>query len=407
MKNVILSLLFASSLSITGCNSDSSVPVESKKLTYINENSINSNKEKILNAEPLYVSALDNIVISADKALASDANPVTNKPTPGPSGNLHDYLSIGPYWWPDPDKEDGLPWIRKDGEVNPMTRGNNTDQQRTSTLLTNLDNLNLAYIYTEQVHYLEKVRDLLDIWLVSIDTKMNPHLNYAQGVPGDSTGRCFGIIELSQVSSIVTSVELIKKAGIASDEFIIASQQWLTDYLTWLETSELGIEESTRENNHGTWYDVQVLGLMIHLNQIDAAEAYAQNFKTNRIEAQIEPDGSQPHELSRTKSINYSSMNLEAFLKVADLSKRIDVDLLEYNGKDGESIRLAAEFMIPYVEGEKEWEYEQIGDNTEAFNKKTIPALFIANAIFEDKIASETLLDERSEYIGASKVLSF
>ena len=36
-----------------------------------------------------------------------------------PSGDKHDYMSVGPYWWPDPSKPDGLPYIRRDGEVNP------------------------------------------------------------------------------------------------------------------------------------------------------------------------------------------------------------------------------------------------------------------------------------------------
>ena len=35
-----------------------------------------------------------------------------------PSKDKHDYLSYSRYWWPDPDKEDGLPYIRKDGVVN-------------------------------------------------------------------------------------------------------------------------------------------------------------------------------------------------------------------------------------------------------------------------------------------------
>jgi hypothetical protein len=36
-----------------------------------------------------------------------------------PSGSKNDYMSMGPYWWPDPEKPDGLPYIRRDGEVNP------------------------------------------------------------------------------------------------------------------------------------------------------------------------------------------------------------------------------------------------------------------------------------------------
>ena len=40
-----------------------------------------------------------------------------------PSGDKHDYMSQGPYWWPDPSKPDGKPYIRKDGVKNPEIKG--------------------------------------------------------------------------------------------------------------------------------------------------------------------------------------------------------------------------------------------------------------------------------------------
>ena len=36
-----------------------------------------------------------------------------------PSGDIHDYLSLAPYRWPDPSKKDGLPYIGRDGRPNP------------------------------------------------------------------------------------------------------------------------------------------------------------------------------------------------------------------------------------------------------------------------------------------------
>ncbi|MEI9974387.1 MAG: alginate lyase family protein [Ignavibacteriota bacterium] len=37
---------------------------------------------------------------------------VVQKSRVPPSGDKHDYLSQAPYWWPDPAKPDGLPYIR-------------------------------------------------------------------------------------------------------------------------------------------------------------------------------------------------------------------------------------------------------------------------------------------------------
>ena len=43
-------------------------------------------------------------------------------------GDKHDYLSFGSYWWPDPDKPDGLPYIRRDGGVNPESQSGSSDR---------------------------------------------------------------------------------------------------------------------------------------------------------------------------------------------------------------------------------------------------------------------------------------
>lgn len=39
-----------------------------------------------------------------------------------PSGDAHDYTSLPPYWSPNPDTENGLPYVQRDGDVNPTSR---------------------------------------------------------------------------------------------------------------------------------------------------------------------------------------------------------------------------------------------------------------------------------------------
>ena len=62
--------------------------------------------------------ALKNLRTSADVALQSGPYSVTDKKITPPSGDKHDYLSYSRYWWPDPEKPEGLPYIRKDRVVN-------------------------------------------------------------------------------------------------------------------------------------------------------------------------------------------------------------------------------------------------------------------------------------------------
>src|SRR5260221_240404 len=63
--------------------------------------------------------AYTKLLADAQKALSVKPVSVMDKPKAGPSGDKHDYFSTAPYFWPDPAKKDGLPYIRKDGQRNP------------------------------------------------------------------------------------------------------------------------------------------------------------------------------------------------------------------------------------------------------------------------------------------------
>lgn len=75
-------------------------------------------------------------------------------------------------------------------------------------------------------------------------------------------------------------------------------------------------------------------------------------------------------ELRRTKSFNYSRLNLRGLCSLAVLGEWVGVDLWRYETADGRSIRKALEFMYPYVKTPPEkWPYEQITpmDRSELF----------------------------------------
>jgi hypothetical protein len=135
---------------------------------------------------------------------------------------------------------------------------------------------------------------------------------------------------------------------------------WLSEYSNWLQTSELGIMESTRTNNHGTTYDVQLYNILLYLGEIDQVRRLMETVTINRINDHIEPDGRQPHELHRTRSHSYSITNLSAHTRLAVLGKKVGVDLWNYESPEGGSIKKAYEFLIQYLVADKEWEYQQI-----------------------------------------------
>lgn len=117
-------------------------------------------------------------------------------------------------------------------------------------------------------------------------------------------------------------------------------------------------------NNHGTWYDAQVVSLALFTGQDELARTTLEQVKSRRISKQIEPDGRQPHELARTKSLGYSTMNLDGFFRLAAMGEKAGVDLWRYESDDGRSIRKALDFLAEYVNPDKKWPYEQIAPST-------------------------------------------
>jgi hypothetical protein len=75
---------------------------------------------------------------------------------------------------------------------------------------------------------------------------------------------------------------------------------------------------------------------------------------------EFEPDGSQPRELARTRSRDYSVFNLTAYLHVASMGDRVGVDLWNYHTSDGRSLRKGVDYLAPFATGAERWPHKQI-----------------------------------------------
>jgi dienelactone hydrolase len=303
--------------------------------------------------------ALNGLLAAADKIVKKgQLYSVMNKKKMSPSGDKHDYMSQAPYYWPDTTKPDGLPYIRRDGERNPEYY-DISDPSELHNVEDEAEILSLAYFYTKDEKYAEHAAKIIKTWFLNAETKMNPHLNFGQGIPGINTGRGIGIIETRGLFKVADAAQILRGSKNWSDSDHNALKKWFSDYLKWMIESPIGKDEAKAENNHGTFYDVQVVLFAIFTGQNDIAKKQLDVTK-KRIAHQLKPDGSQPEELARTTAWSYVNMNLWGFFQLARLGEHVGVDLWQYETGDKQNLRKCVDWLLPYLKKEKKWDYQQI-----------------------------------------------
>ena len=291
----------------------------------------------------------------ADRALKHAPYTITTKPQTPPSGDKHDYISQAPYWWPDPSKPDGKPYIQKDGLRNPESAAMN-DSETLSKLCADVKDLSLAYYFTADEKYARQAATQLRVFFLDPATRMNPNLNFGQGIPGINTGRNFGIIETRHLVEIPDALAMMNGSASVDAALVGGLKSWYKAFNTWLTTSPIALPEGKADNNHGTFYDTQVVDFALFTGDQALAKSILQKQTWPRVPVQLAPDGAQPLELARTRPWNYTSMNLQGWVRLALLAPHVGLDLWHYTTPDGRSLRAAVEWFRPYLLKQKKME---------------------------------------------------
>jgi len=306
--------------------------------------------------------AIRGIIRDADKMIASPVPVITDKKRVAPSGDKHDYFSMARYWWPDPKKPDGLPYIRQDGKRNPETEG--MDRETLGAMEKMLTVYALAYFYTGKEAYAEKGWEILRAWFINKKTRMNPSMQYSQVRMGhnNNQGSNSGLLDGYSLLVVPDAVAILSASRHARPKEIETIQGWFAKYLDWMLTSPQGRKEDLAVNNHGTAYHIQVAVYALFAGNDSVAQLYLNNFAERRIKPQLEPDGRQPEELARTRAYGYSCYNLKHILDMADICRLHGIDLMA-DKETALRIEKAVDFLSPYLgKPVSSWPFLQIAD---------------------------------------------
>jgi hypothetical protein len=348
---LILTLFILNSINAQGLSN----PIEPIKMDL---KSLIVTKNKIAAKDASILNNYNALLNKANAILKVTPKSVMDKTDIPPSGSKHDYVSLAPYWWPDTLKPKGLPYIKKDGLINPEVK-NFPDKEHMPKLCENVYLLGLAYYFSEDEKYAQKASELLSVWFIDTATKMNPNLNFAQMVKGINNGRGTGIIDTRHFVYAIDGIKLIENSKYWDKYKSTTTKKWFSDFLNWMLHSENGVEELQTKNNHGVWFDAQALGIALYVDSIKLAGEIIKR-SLNRLDQQSNEAHLFPLELERTNSLHYSCFNLLAFSVIAQLAENIGMNYWEIETLHHHSLHKAYDAILPYLNNEKKWTYPEI-----------------------------------------------
>jgi hypothetical protein len=311
------------------------------------------------NKNPVVQESLKQLLAQADSYLTEEASSVMEKKQIPSSGDKHDFLSLALYYWPDVTKSEHIPYIYHDGQINPEVYSI-PDGKNMGKMIERVKILSVAYYFTDNILYASKASELLRVWFLNNNTRMNPNLQHSEVITGKNNGTQSGIIAASYFPDVIDSIALIHDSIPWTKQDQQGIELWFDKYLEWLLNSDFGKKESKKLNNHGTWFDVQASSIALFLNKTEITREILKNNIDKLIAAKIQPDGRQPFELERRTSLDYHIYNLLAFFNLAKIGDNIGVDLWNYKTPQGSGLQKALDYLLPSALGKQTWPYKQI-----------------------------------------------
>lgn len=283
------------------------------------------------------------LIAQAKAALRRPLPSVRDKTGCAASDDPADYLSIAPYFHVDAaGVVHHLDGERNEAATRDTVASLANDRAALDRLVVDACTTALAGTIGNDRTLLEHAARMLRTWFITPDTRMNPHMRFAQITPRNTqSGNVWGIVDFRGFWPLLDAITLTTRAGLLSDVEQRALQSWFEAFLEDVDARKIGREP----NNIAVWNDLVVAALAAFVGRHERAAEVLSDLPL-RFAAQLSAFAVPIHELQRTRPLHYGLFLAQGLINSAWLGRRLGIDLWTYTASQHRSIAMLLRFLV-------------------------------------------------------------
>jgi hypothetical protein len=243
----------------------------------------------------------------------------------------HDYYSEAPNWGPDP-KNPGRPFIRFEGRP-PGPPRFSPNRAALQTMSDALFTLSAAGYLLDEQRYAQRAARVVNVWFVNPRTRMNPHFDFAQSVPGRNV-HPGAIAEGRPLIRAIEGLEFLEMTGAWDSRDEAAVRRWFEEYQRWLLSHADEVDDLDTAPPMRSWWEAQEAAVAAYLNNTAQLQAAFTRYRTSlfwhRVRSGLAP----------------GSDDLEALAQICRIAQLDGVDLWSVHTRSGVTL---ASMLDPIV----------------------------------------------------------
>ncbi len=328
------------------------------------------------------------LIARARAALNRPLPSVRNKTGCAASADPADYVSIAPYFHADADGT-----VRHlDGQRNDISASASNDRAALDQLVIDTCGTALAGTISGDTTLLDHTARMLRAWFIEPDTRMNPHMRFAQVIPGrEQAGNAWGIVDFRGFWPLLDAITLTARTGAVSEAEHAVLKAWFERFLDDIDARRIGEEP----NNIAVWHDLIVAALAAFVGRHARAAAVLADLPL-RLTSQLSAFGVPVNELKRTRPLHYGLFLAQGLIHCASLGRRLGIDLWAYTGSQHRSIAMLLRFLALNKRLLADY-----ASNPERFDSRILAA---CAQIPPDAVHAEALAEVRSSFDETARV---